>query len=150
MNAKVSFFVLLLAVAVVSSKRISYQSCSSSSLVDIRYMDLTPCDEEPCVLRRGSKETVKIGFIPHEVITEARIYAYGIFRGMRIPLPLQDRDVCQGYGLTCPLKSGVPAELVYNLEVKRMFPSGNYKLEALIKDQNNNLVICGIVDLKLA
>lgn len=159
MNAKVFFALLLLAVAAVSSKKISYQSCASSSLGllplwssrgRIVYVDVTPCDQTPCVFKRGSKEKLTISFIPSEEITDAKIYAYGIYRGRRIPLPLPDHNACQGYGLNCPLKSGVPAELVYNLEVKKMYPRGSYKLEALIKDQNNNLVICAMIELKIA
>ena len=149
MNVKV-FFALLLAVAAVSSKKISYQRCATSSRGRIIYVDVSPCDQEPCVFRRGSKETIRVSFIPDELITEAKIYAYGIKPGFwRVPLPL-DHNVCQGYGLTCPMKPIVPVNFVYSLNIKSMYPPGYYRLEVLIKDQNDNLVICGIIGLEVA
>ncbi|XP_078371826.1 NPC intracellular cholesterol transporter 2 homolog a-like [Oculina patagonica] len=164
MDVKISFALLLLAVAVVSPKKISFKSCASSSHGQgffqfwssrgrIVYVDVTPCDqdpEDPCVFRRGSKEKLTISFIPSDQITNGKVYANAIYKGRRFPLPLPNHDACQGYGLTCPLKSGVPAELVYNLDVKKVFPRGSYKLEALINDQNGNVVICGMIELKIA
>ncbi|KAL9972355.1 hypothetical protein ACROYT_G018640, partial [Oculina patagonica] len=99
MNTKVSVALLLLAVAAVSSKTISFQKCGSSPF---GLVDITPCDQEPCVFRRGRRETITISFTAYDVITEATIYAYGIKGFWRIPLPI-NHDACQGYGLTYPL-----------------------------------------------
>ncbi|XP_078371824.1 NPC intracellular cholesterol transporter 2-like [Oculina patagonica] len=152
MNAKVSVALLLLAVAAVSSKKISYQTCARSSLGHINYVDVTPCDQEPCVFRRGRKENITISFLPPDkAITEAKIYAYGIKGFLRIPLPL-NHDVCQGYGLSCPLNTDLPLHLVFPVEINGKYPvpAGNYKLEVHMKDQNNDLVICGMIDLEVA
>lgn len=150
MDAKLSFVVLLLAFAVASSKEISYQSCASSGVGRINYVDITPCDREPCVFRRGSTETITISFTPNEEITRAEIFVYGIKGSLRIPLPLPS-DACQGYGLTCPLKSFTPAKLEFPLEINGMYvPPGNYKVEALIMDQNKQKVVCGSIELQAA
>lgn len=119
-------------------------------LGEIIFVDVTPCDQEPCVFRRGRQETVTIKFIPREVITSAKIYAYGMKGPVRISLPI-NHDACQGYGLTCPLKTGVQAELVFSAKLPEYYiPPGEYALEAHIKDQNNNLVVCGKIDLEVA
>lgn len=119
-------------------------------LGEIIFVDVTPCDQEPCVFRRGRQETVTIKFIPREVITSAKIYAYGMKGPGRISLPI-NHDACQGYGLTCPLKTGVQAELVLSAKLPEYYiPPGEYALEAHIKDQNNNLVVCGKIDLEVA
>lgn len=116
-------------------------------------MDITPCDQEPCVFRRGRREIITISFTPNKVITEATIYAYGIKGFWRIPLPI-NHDACQGYGLTCPLNGGIFSnyKLVFPLEISEMYPvpAGNYSLEILMKDQNNSLVFCGIIKLEVA
>ena len=53
--------------------------------------------------------------IPRELITSATIYADGIKGSAKIPLSIK-HDAYQGpYGLSCPLKAGVQAELVGTL-----------------------------------
>ena len=152
MDAKLSFAVLLLAFAVASSKEISYQSCASSGVGRINYVDVSPCDREPCVFRRGRTETITISFTPNEEITSAKIYAYGYKGFLRLPLSLRPGpDACQGYGLTCPLKSFTPAKLEFPVEIKKMYvPPGNYKVEVVIMNQNNRKVVCGSIELQVA
>ena len=147
MRALISFLVLLLAVASVISKQISFQNCTESrELGEITSIDLTPCEQDPCILKLGSNETVTINFTPHEVVTSAEINAYAIFGSERIPLPVPERDACQGHGLTCPLKSGVPVEFVYTISLSPDFPSGiKLQLKVEFMDQDNNSLICGIV-----
>jgi len=89
-------------------------------------------------------------FIPRELITSATIYAYGIKGSAKMPLSI-NHDACQGpYGLSCPLKAGVQAELVFSVKPKFYIPRGEYGMETYIKDQNGNLVVCGKIDLEIA
>lgn len=89
-------------------------------------------------------------FIPRELITSAKIYANGMMGGAKIPLPI-NHDVCQGYGLSCPLKAGVEAELVFSVKLHAFYiPRGEYAMEAYIKDQNGNLVVCVKINLEIA
>ncbi len=98
----------------------------------------------------GRKETITISFLPPDkVITEPTIYVNGIIGFLRFPLPV-NHDACQGYGLTCPLKSYLLAKFVYSVDSVPSVIAGNNKLELLIKDQNNNMVICGMIDLEVA
>ena len=108
----------------------------SQELGEITSIDVKPCDQDPCILKLGSNETVTVNFIPHEVVTSAEINAYAIFGSDRIPLPVPDRDACQGHGLTCPLKSDVPVEFMYTIYLSPDFPSGiklQLKVEFIIK-----------------
>lgn len=150
MKVSVSLVVILLTVTTTFSKQISYTNCTGEELGEISSIDVTPCDEEPCVLKRGGNETVTINLIPHEVVTEAKIYAYAIFGLVPVPLPLPDPDACQGHGLTCPLKSEVPVDFVYTEYISPDFPAGKLKLNADIRDQNDKSIICGIVDLEIS
>lgn len=145
-----SFAILLFAIAVVTSKKVHFQDCASQTHGKILYVDATPCDEDPCVFKRGSNETVTVKFIPGEVITSGKLYLYAIRWGMRFSLPLPNPNACEGYGLACPLKSDVPVELAFTQEVSESFPSGSFKLEAVLRDQNGDDVICGIFRLKIA
>ena len=150
MNANIFFGLMLLTIDAVSSRRIRYQSCASQTLGEIISLDVTPCDQDPCVFRRGKQETVTVKFIPRETIASAKIYAIGLKGSAGLPLPI-NHDACQGYGLTCPLKAGVQAELVFSVKLPLIYiPPGEYAMEAFIKDQNNNVVVCGKIALEIA
>nr|XP_058954984.1 NPC intracellular cholesterol transporter 2-like [Pocillopora verrucosa] len=147
---KAVVFLLVSLLAVVSCKKISYQKCpSTKELGEIVSIDVTPCEEEPCVLKKGSNETVTITFIPHEVVTGAKIYAYAIKGPIHVRLPVPNPNACQDHGLSCPLKSGVQVEFVLVEFVSPSVPSGDVKLEAQIKDQDGKSLICGIVKLHI-
>ena len=150
MKAVVFLLVSLLAIAIVSCKQISHQECRfTKELGEIVSIDIAPCEKEPCALKKGGNETITITFIPHEVVTGAKIYAYAIFGLIPVRLPLPNPDACQGYGLSCPLKSGVKVEFALVEFISPDFPSGNLKLKAQIKDQNGKSLICGIVKLHI-
>ena len=89
-------------------------------------------------------------FIPRELITSATIYADGIKDSAKIRLPI-NHDACQGpYGLSCPLKAGVQAELVFSVKLPTFYiPRGEFGLETYIKDQDGNLVVCLKIDLEI-
>lgn len=149
MNANIFFVVMLLTIGAVSSKTIRYQRCGSQTRGEIISVDITPCDRDPCVFRLGKQVTFTMKFIPRETITSAKIYARGMKSSMTIPLRI-NQDACRGYGLNCPLKAGVQAELVFPLKIPSFsILHGQYGLEAYIKDQNGNLVVCGKIDLEI-
>ena len=154
MKAALFLVAFLLAVAVVSSKKISYRKCTAPDTSpdhgEISKIDVSPCDEEPCVLKKGGNVTVTINFIPHEVVSAAKVYAWAFFGFGPVSLPVPSPDACTGHGLTCPLKSGVAVEFVYNWFVTEDLPSGSLKLDAGLKDQDDKSIICGKVSLEIA
>ena len=150
MNANIFFVVMLLTIGAVSSKTIGYQRCSSQTRGEIISVDVTPCDQDPCIFRSGNRETFTVKFIPRELITSPKLYASGIKGSMTIPL-MRGQDACQGYGLNCPLQAGVQAELEFSMKLPPFsILRGDYGMEAYIKDQNDNLVVCGKIDLVMA
>lgn len=49
-----AFVFLAILAASVCSKKVSYQSCSSVKLLgEDLFVDVIPCDADPCVLKRG-------------------------------------------------------------------------------------------------
>ena len=151
MAAFVSFALIMLAFGAVTSKKVHFKNCpSQQQRGEILSVDITPCDDDPCVFKPGGNESLTVRFIPREVVQSGIINVYAIKWGMRIPLPLRNRDVCKGYGLTCPLKSGDPVQLTITEEVPEYCPSGSYEFEAVLEDQNRDTVVCGTIDLKIA
>lgn len=153
MKAALFLVAFLLAVGTVSAKSISYGKCTAPDTTpengEITAIDVSPCDEDPCVLKRGGNTTVTINFTPHEDVTTSKIYAWVFFGLVPVAVPVPSSDACQGHGLTCPLKSGVQMELVYAIFISEDFPSGSFKLDAGLSDQNGKSIICGKVKLEL-
>jgi len=153
MKAVLFLVVILLGAGRVSSKSISYGKCTAPGTTpengEIIAIDVIPCDEDPCVLKRGGNTTVTITFIPHEAVTTSKIYAWVFFGLVPVALPVPSSDACRGHGLTCPLRSGSQVELVYALFISEDFPSGSLKLDAGLNDQNGKSIICGKVMLEL-
>lgn len=154
MKGALFFVAFLLVAATGSSKTISYGKCTAPETTpengEISNIDVTPCDEDPCVLKKGGNTTVTINFIPHEVVTAAKIYAWAFIGFLPAPVPIPKPDACTGYGLTCPLKSGAQVELVYTMFISDDLPSGSLKLDAGLKDQDDKSIICGKVSLTIA
>ena len=90
-----------------------------------------------------------INFTPHEDVTTSKIFVW-VFIGFEpVAVSVPSSDACQGHGLTCPLKSGVQVEFVYGMYISEDIPSGSFKLDAGLKDQNDKSIICGKVALEL-
>lgn len=154
MKGALFFVAFLLVATTVSSKTISYGKCTAPDTTpengEISSIDVTPCDEDPCVLKKGGNTTVTINFIPHEVVTAAKIYAWAFIGFLPAPVPVPNPDACTGHGLTCPLKSGAQVELVYTMFISDDLPSGSLKLDVGLKDQDDKSIICGKVSLTIA
>ena len=96
-------------------------------------------------------EAVTISLMPHEAVTSARIYEHVGYWFVHIPLPISNFNACEGYALRCPLKEGIPVKLVCTQKVSEHYPPppGTYMLDARLKDQNGDMVACGVVDLTI-
>ena len=154
MKAALFLVAFLLSVATVFSKKISYSKCTAPNTSpvygEISNFDVSPCDEEPCVLKKGSNLTLTINFIPHEAVSAAKIYAWVFFRFFPVHFPVKSPDACTGHGLTCPLKSGVAVEFVNKILISEDLPSGKLKMDMGLKDQDDKSIICAKVSLKIA
>lgn len=123
------------------SKAVSFTDCGSKESKVVS-LDVTPCDSDPCVFKKGVNVTVSLEFIPTEEITSAKISLYAIFGLIPIPLPLPNPNACEGYDLVCPLKPNVQDKFVLTQEIAESFPSGSFKIKAEVKDQNSNEALC--------
>ncbi|XP_078350295.1 NPC intracellular cholesterol transporter 2-like [Oculina patagonica] len=150
------FVAFLLAATTVSSKTINYDKCTAPDTTpengEITKIDVTPCDEDPCVLKKGGNTTVTINFTPHEHFENAKIFAWAFLGGLPEPLPVPSPDACNGHGLSCPVASGAEVQLVYTVFITDDIPSGSLKLDAGLNAQHGfeGSLICGKVSLTIA
>ena len=154
MKAALVLVAFLLSVAAVSSKKISYSKCTAPRTLpvygEISNFDVSPCDEEPCVLKKDGNVTITINFIPHEAVSAAKIFAWVFYRFFQYHLPVPSPYACTGHGLTCPLKSGVAVEFVHKIFIPKDFPSLKGKMDLGLKDEHDKSIICAKVSVKIA
>ncbi|EDO43439.1 predicted protein [Nematostella vectensis] len=132
-----------------STKTIKYRDCGSQE-GEIVGMDISPCDSEPCVLKRGTSVDGSLTFIPHEDLKRAKLSAHAIIDKLPLPLPIPS-DACQGYGLSCPVDSGVKSMFKIHQAIESEFPVGNLTLKAAVTDSDTSQVVfCFEVDLEIA
>ena len=107
-------------------------------------LDVTPCDFDPCVLKKGVNVTVSLDFIPSEEITSAKISVYLYIGFLPVPVPLTNPNAREGYNLVCPLKPNVQDKFVLFIQENASpFPSVHFdEIKVEVKDQNDNKALC--------
>ena len=131
------------------SKEVPFQKCDKPS-GQLNSVDVTPCNGNPCIFKPGTNETVTVTFTPNEVVSKGKISLYAdTFLGWK-KLPLRNPNICEGYGLKCPLEKGVRQELSFTEQIPQGLPSGIREVKAKLVDQNGGTVVCGIITVKIA
>ena len=147
-TALVIFF-LAVFTSPASAKSVNFTDCGSAvgKLVSI---DISPCDQDPCVLKIGSTVTGTITFIPHERVVSGTVHAYAFLGDYKMPLHLPYTDPCENYGMTCPLPNGKQQEMVVEQYIEEGFPAIKLTFMADVTDQNDKMVFCGQLDLQIS
>ncbi|XP_014663156.1 PREDICTED: epididymal secretory protein E1-like [Priapulus caudatus] len=114
----------------------------SSSQAQIKSVDVTPCKGNICVLERGSNVSIKVTFIPKQVMAKGKVVVHGVIAGVPIPFPPPVVDACQNSGLTCPLASGTPYTYTAVLPVLKVYPSVKCIVKWELRDQKGEDVFC--------
>ena len=130
------------------SKEVPFQTCDKPS-GRLNSVDVTPCHGNPCVFKRGTNETVTVTFTPNEVVSKGKISLYAKLLLGWIELSLRNPNICEGYGLKCPLAKGVREELSVTERVPQVLPSSTREVKAKLFDQNGRTVVCGIITVKI-
>ena len=105
-------------------------------------VDITPCPEQPCGFHKGTIANCTIVFTPTENVQSGKLQTFGVIEGVKVPFPLPNPNACEGHGLVCPLKEGVPATLKLSLAIKPEYPALKLIAQFDMKDQDNKYVFC--------
>ncbi|XP_070579236.1 NPC intracellular cholesterol transporter 2 homolog a-like [Ptychodera flava] len=113
-----------------------------SAVGKIKSVDVDPCPQEPCVLKKGTNVTVHIDFTAGENITAVKASVHGIIAEVPIPFPLKNPDGCKDSGLKCPLEAG--KEFVYfsTIQVLQSYPAIKLVIKWELVDQNGKDIAC--------
>ncbi|XP_015754413.1 PREDICTED: epididymal secretory protein E1-like isoform X9 [Acropora digitifera] len=110
----------LLNLSFVLGKSVHFRDCGSKKS-SISQVIITPCQAEPCQLKKGLNESVEVIFKPTEVVTSAKVVIHGIIEGVRFPFPFPHPNGCKEHGLECPLKPNKEYTFKATLPVKRTY-----------------------------
>ncbi|KAJ7365560.1 Phosphatidylglycerol/phosphatidylinositol transfer protein [Desmophyllum pertusum] len=138
-----SFVLCFLALA--SSTHVDFEDCGKGKATStIAFVDITPCDKQPCTLKRGTEETMEVQFTPHKAITAAKTIVHGKlpYLPVQLPFPVDNPDACKDQGIECPMAAGKTYTFKTVLPIKSMYPTTPVIVTWEMKDQDNNLVYC--------
>lgn len=105
-------------------------------------VDITPCPEQPCGFHKGTIANCTIVFTPTENVQSGTLEMFGHIGGAKVPFPLPNPKACEGHGLVCPLKEGVPATLKLSFAIKPEYPALKLIAQFDFIDQGNKYVFC--------
>nr|CDS25987.1 GTP binding protein Parf [Hymenolepis microstoma] len=109
-----------------------------------KYIDasVVPCNEDPCVLKRGHNTSINIQFTPTELVKGGKIVVHGIIRGIPVPFPLPDNNLCHFLKSGCNAQPNVPTEMDYSLYVKESYPPISVEIKWQLVDDLGVDLVC--------
>ena len=132
-----------------TAKKVAFKDCGSVE-GQIQSIDVAPCSTDPCVLKIGTNVTGTLAFVSKEVVTSGDVEAWAVMGDFPIPIPPPGGyDLCEGYGVTCPLKSGVAVEFQTTQYMESYFPAGQVTLKGQVTEQNKKVLFCFELPLTL-
>ena len=136
----------LFCVSVVHCQKARYKDCGSQ-VGKIEELDVYPCTQFPCILKKGHSYTINVTFTITENTDQSFAKVYGIIAGAKVPFPLAHTNACEGgvSGLDCPLKSGSKLTYTATLPIKELYPSIKVLVQWLLTDKADgagNKIFC--------
>ena len=151
MRCTLAFLIFSCCLALLFSqtraKTVTFKDCGSVEAV-VHSVNITPCTNEPCDLKVGTNVTGTTTFTPNEAVQSGEVKAWAIFGLTPVPLSFLNPNLCEGYGVTCPLKSKVAAKVVLKIFIR--FPPLSLILKTQVKDQNGSVLLCVEASFKIS
>lgn len=131
---------LLFSVGLASAQTgdLKYRDCGSrATLVSAT---VTPCDSDPCVIRRGQSTTVSMKIIPH--VSSSKVTLDGRFRlwGIYYPIPDLETDLCRS--VDCPIKANEPTRVSQSFSINEWSPSFSTNVTLKVMGDDGSIMAC--------
>ncbi|XP_074604351.1 mite group 2 allergen-like Ixo r 2 [Brevipalpus obovatus] len=143
-GSKVLLFAVLgfVATGVSDSKKISFKNCGGSGTIN--YVDVDPCDKEPCQMKEGVTYTIEGSFKPTSGADEPFLQVEVKVLGFWVKYPGIDTNPCNSY-MKCPVNAG--EDNVFKMKIDAIGMVHNIDTEvkiSLYEDKSQkNTIICG-------
>ncbi|XP_065059900.1 NPC intracellular cholesterol transporter 2-like [Rhopilema esculentum] len=140
---------LVFFIGISQAMMVKYKDCGSKSIIS--EVDVSPCTSQPCVLIKGSNETIDVHFTPEKDIKSVAVNLQGIIGGVPLPFPVPHPDACSwpGSGLKCPLKKGQQQHYTMQLPVRHSYPSLKLLAKLSLVDQTKSALVCVEIALQI-
>ncbi|XP_056151930.1 NPC intracellular cholesterol transporter 2-like [Lampris incognitus] len=135
--AAIVFFAL---IAFTCAEPVKYIDCGSS-VGKVSMVDIKPCPQQPCQLRKGQSYSVNVTFNSDVVSQTSKAVVHGIIAGVPIPFPIPIEDGCKS-GIVCPIQKQKSYNYVNALPVKSEYPSIKLVVEWELKDDTSKDLFC--------
>ena len=138
----------------VDCESVSYADCGSKvgTILDV---SISPCPKRTpkqlCTLKRGTMVTAAMKFLPKQEIKAARVSAVSKKWFFSSAIEIAKPDVCgesQGYGIVCPMASGVPVTVSVTKELKSSYAT-SARVEFRLKNENSDDIVCFEVPVEI-
>ena len=144
---------ILFWTALVQCQKVKFKDCGSQ-VGKIEELDVIPCSQLPCILKKGNSYTINVTFTITETTDQSFAKVYGIIDGLKVPFPIEYSDACEGghSGLVCPLKSGARLTYTATLPVKSIYPDIKVLVQWLLTDKadgGGNKIFCGEIFVQI-
>ncbi|KAI1278368.1 Mite group 2 allergen Gly d 2.02 [Halotydeus destructor] len=115
------FNIQLLFILLASSswaKRISFTDCGKG---EVKWVDVSPCDNEPCMFKKGTNVTMIASIIANQDTETASLEVTVDILGIPVDYPGIDSNLCDK--VSCPIVTGKQYEATYVIFADDYFPS---------------------------
>merc|ERR1711962_121329 len=146
----VVFVCLLSVLNLAAAKVVTFNDCSAGKgKGELMQLEITPCEAEPCALKKGTTVTVKATFVPHENTTSAESNVHGKVMGFWVPFSPPNPHACVNSGVKCPLVAGQKYEYSAALDIKSLYPSLSVVVKWELQDGKGDDIYCYEVSAKI-
>ncbi|XP_048831075.1 NPC intracellular cholesterol transporter 2-like [Brienomyrus brachyistius] len=126
--------------AVTCAEPVKFIDCGSV-VGKVAEVDITPCPNQPCELRKGQSYSVNVTFSSDVASQTSKAVVHGIVAGVPIPFPIPIEDGCKS-GIVCPIQKETSYNYVNELPVKPEYPSIKLVVEWELRDDSSKDLFC--------
>ncbi|XP_064485337.1 mite group 2 allergen-like Ixo r 2 [Ornithodoros turicata] len=134
-----SFALILVFVELVYSRHTQIEYCGTRSKATIEYVDINPCDDDPCVLKRGEPTHFSISVTPKvnskTVTLDAR---YLVWWWFSLPVPDLETDLCKL--ISCPVVAGQTYKVSQHFTISSSIPRFSTTLTVKVIGDDGQIV----------
>lgn len=92
---------------------------------------------------------MELDFVPHVDAKNVKISVFASVFGFEVGLPLDDDDACAEGRLNCPVRSGVPQTLRYDLKIKDTYYPVSGDVGFRLTTEDNQQIACASISAEL-
>lgn len=135
---KAIFFLALFTglLAISSARRVKFENCGPSK---IEYVDMEPCDEEPCKFHHGEIAHIEGRGVSASDANKATIKAVVDLDDIPVEVPDIDPDACKI--VECPIVKGKTYSIKYDFEIQDFFPELLTNLTVTVTGDTEDVIL---------